>query len=208
MTFTLAQRLIAAGVVCLVALISLVVVEGRARAAGTEVLLRMQPVDPRSLLTGHYVQLSFADALAPGAACPPMVDQTVPLNVFRSGETQNWLALKPDGNVHVLAGEYATKAEALTHAPVAARGTARCESMFRPTPGAPDGVGEEVSTVILQLPIDRFHADQDEAMALEKILGDRDSVDRIAAIVSVSEDGAVRTKGVVIDGKRVELTWF
>jgi hypothetical protein len=24
----------------------------------------------------------------------------------------------------------------------------------------------------------------------------------------VSKDGAARTKGVVIDGKRVELTWF
>ncbi len=208
MTFSLAKRLIAAGVICLVALIGLVVVEGRARAAGTEVILRMQPVDPRALLTGHYVQLSFADPLDRGEVCPPLLGETVSLNVFRPSDNAKWLALKPEGDVHVLAGEYATKAEALRHATVVARGDARCETMFMPTPGATDGSGAEVATVVLELPIDRFHADQDEAMALEKILRDRDNVDRIAAIVSVSDDGAVRTKGVVIDGKRVELTWF
>lgn len=208
MTVTLAQRLIAAGALCLVALIGLVVVEGRARAAGAEVILRMQPVDPRALLTGHYVQLSFADPLEHGETCPPLLDETVSRNIFRSSDASGWLALKPEGDVHVLAGEYATKAEALQHAPVAARGSARCETMFMPLPGATDGSGEEVATVVMQLPIDRFHADQDEAEALEKILRNRDSVDRIAAIVSVSDDGVARTKGVIIDGKRVELTWF
>ena len=208
MSFTLAQRLIAAGVICLVALIGLVVVEGRARAAGTEVILRMQPVDPRSLLTGHYVQLSFAEQLEPGETCPPLVDKQVSFNVFRSSDAQHWLALKPEGDVHVLAGEYLTKAEALAHAPVAGRGNASCNTTFRPTPGAPEGVGDEVATVFLHLSIDRFHADQDEALALEQIINDRTGVDRIGAVVSIADAGVVRTKGVIVDGKRVELTWF
>ncbi|MBL8557682.1 MAG: GDYXXLXY domain-containing protein [Hyphomonadaceae bacterium] len=208
MTFTLAQRLIAVGALCLAALIGLVVMEGRARAAGTEVLLRMQPVDPRALLTGHYVMLSFADQLEPGEPCPPLRDHQASPNFFRADDGQNWLALKPDGDVHVLAGEYATKAEALAHAPIAARGAASCSTTFRQIPGATDGAGDEVATVFLHLSIDRFHADQDEAEALEAILRDRTSIDRVAAIVSVGSDGAVRTKGVMVDDKRVELTWF
>ncbi len=31
---------------------------------------------------------------------------------------------------------------------------------------------------------------------------------RVAAILSVGADGTPRTKGLVVDGKRVELTWF
>ena len=208
MNFTLAQRLLAAGALCLAALIFLVVTEARARAAGTEVILRMQPVDPRALLTGHYIQLSFADQLEAGEACPPLVAEAVETNFFRSPEDPHWLALKPKGDLHVLAGEYATKAEAMAHGPVVARGSARCDSVFWATPGATDGGGEERVTVILQLPVDRFHADQDEAEALEKILRDRISLDRLAAILSVSKDGEVRTKGIVVDGKRVELSWF
>lgn len=208
MTITLAQRLIAAGAICLAALVWLVVAEGRARAGGTEVVLPMQPVDPRALLTGHYVQLSFAEQLSPGAPCPPMIDHAAPFNALRSSNHDRWLALRPEGDMHVLAGEYATKAEALAHAPVAARGSADCNTVFRALPGAPDGVGDEVATVMLYLPVDRFHADQDEAEALEKILRDQTLPRRIGAILSISDDGAVRTKGVVIDGKRVELTWF
>lgn len=208
MTFTLAQRLLAAGALCLAALIFLVVTEARARAAGTEVVLRMQPVDPRALLTGHYIQLSFAEQLDRGEACPPLVADDLSTNFFSGNDETHWLALKPDGDLYTLAGEYMTKEEALAHAPVAARGSARCDTTFMAMPGAPDGVGEERVTVFLQLPVDRFHADQDEAEALEKILRDRTFPGRLAAILSVTPDGAVRTKGIMIDDRRVELSWF
>jgi GDYXXLXY protein len=207
MMVSIAQRLIAAGGVCLVALVGLVILEGRARAAGVEVILPMQPVDPRALLTGHYVQLSFAEVLDAGKPCPALLgDETG----FPRGGSQDrgWLALRRDGAVHVLVGAFATQAEAARAGEVVLRGNAHCSTQFVPLPGATDGAGEERDTVILDLDIDRFHADQDEALALEKILRDRDQADRVAAIVSVSKDGAARTKGVVIDGKRVELTWF
>lgn len=206
MTISLAQRLLAAGFVCILALIGLVVIEGRARAAGREVILRMQPVDPRALLTGHYVQLSFADALEPGEACPPITAPPESPVMLRE-QQQDWLALRKAGDVHVLAGSYATRAEALKHGEVVARGTARCDPPFTPEPGA-EGAQASPGTVFLNLAVDRFFADQQEAEALEKILRDRDQVDRTAAILSVSEDGTVRTKGLVVDGKRVELTWF
>lgn len=206
MTISLAHRLLAAGFVCILALIGLVVIEGRARAAGREVILRMQPVDPRALLTGHYVQLSFADALEPGEACPSIAENDAAAGPF-GARAEDWLALRKAGDVHVLAGSYATKAEALKHGEIVARGTARCDPPFTPEPGA-EGAQASPGTVFLNLAVDRFFADQQEAEALEKILRDRDQVDRTAAILSVSEDGTVRTKGLVVDGKRVELTWF
>jgi hypothetical protein len=207
MTIPLAHRLLAAGFVCLLALIGLVVMEGRARVTGREVILRMQPVDPRALLTGHYVQLSFADTLASGEGCPPIIQLAEGPTGWRYKPGETWLALKRQSDVHVLAGEYATKMEAMKHGEIIARGTARCDPPFTPEPGA-DGATASPGTVFLNLSVDRFHADQDEAMALEKLLRDRTQTDRIAAILSVSDDGTVRTKGVMIDGKRVELTWF
>lgn len=205
MTISLAHRLLAAGFVCILALIGLVVMEGRARAAGREVIVRMQPVDPRALLTGHYVQLSFADVLDPGEACPPITGNDASFGAF-GARAEDWLALRRDGDVHVLAGSYATKAEALKNGEIAARGTARCDPPFTPEPGT-EGAASP-GAVFLNLAVDRYFADQQEAEALEKILRDRDQVDRTAAILSVSEDGTVRTKGVIVDGKRVELTWF
>ncbi|KAF0173555.1 MAG: GDYXXLXY domain-containing protein [Hyphomonadaceae bacterium] len=206
MTISLAHRLLAAGVVCILALIGLVIIEGRARAAGREVIVRMQPVDPRALLTGHYVQLSFADSLAPGEACPPITEREAQFGAF-GARSEDWLALRKDGDVHVLAGSYATKGEALKHGEIVVRGFARCDPPFTPEPGT-EGATASPGTVFLDLSVDRFYADQQEAEALEKILHDRDQTDRTAAILSVSDDGTVRTKGVIVDGKRVELTWF
>jgi len=206
MILSLAQRLLAAGAVCLLALIGLVVMEGRARAGGQEVILRMQPVDPRALLTGHYVQLSFADTLEPGQPCPPIKPELPPSGPFGK-RSEDWLALRKEGDVHVLAGSYATRAEATQHGEIVARGSARCDEPFSPDPG--DATSTPVpATVFLDLSVDRFFADQQEAEAMEKILRDRDKVDRTAAILSVSQDGTVRTKGLLIDGKRVELSWF
>lgn len=204
--FSIAQRLLAAGAACLVALVGLVVLEARARAAGVEVILPMQPVDPRGLLTGHYIRLSFADRLDAGRACPPLVEPAEGVVDWRNGPRDNWLALKREGDVHVLAGEFATRAQAAAAGDVVVRGRARCSQQFWPSRTG-DG-GEEAMVVVLELGVDRFHADQDEAETLEKILRDRDEVDRMAAILSVSPDGAARTKGVALDGKRVELTWF
>lgn len=207
MTITLAHRLLAAGALCFFALIGLVVIEGRARASGVEVILPMQPVDPRALLTGHYIQLSFADQLKLGEACPPTIDRSAFIGPFNQ-PAPGWLALRRDGEVHVLAGEYETRDEAAKAGEVVVRGAASCFVQARFRPGDSAAPPEELNTVTLDLPIDRFHADQDEAMALEKILRDREQVDRMAAIVSVSPDGTARTKGIVVDGKRIELTWF
>ena len=206
LTLTLAQRILAAGALCLAALVGLVVMEGRARAAGVEVLLPMRPVDPRGLLTGHYIQLSFANRLEPGRACPPLTAPTEGPTGWRDKPPETWLALNRDGDVHVLTGEYATRKEAAAAGEIVVRGSARCTSQFWPSRNGDSG--EESTVVVMDLGVDRFHADQDEAERLEKILRNRDQIERMNAILSVSPDGAVRTKGITVDGKRVELTWF
>ncbi len=203
MTFGLPQRLLAAGAVCLVALIALVVIEDRARAAGSEVIVAMEPVDPRSILSGHYVMLGFTEALPAGEACPPLTTNP--------GD-DGWIALKRRGDLHTAAASAPTRAEVEGKGEVLVRGWAMCDEPVpaatdpEPAPGAP-------GRITMHLGVERFHADQDEATAIEKAMRDRPDGDfgeqsRVAAILSIGADGKPRTKGLVVDGKRVELTWF
>lgn len=185
MKVTLAQRLIASGAVLLAALVGLVIVEGNARAAGTEVILAMQPADPRSLLTGHYVQLAFVEEWPADRPCPPGAMDDHP-----------WIALRRTDTHHQASGAAPDRAGALALGDVAMRGRMVC---FTRDPGE----------VRLTLAVDRFHADQDEALAIEKAI--RDSVGEgapVYAILSVGKDGTPRAKGVIVNGRRVELTWF
>ena len=66
-----APRILAVAAFCAAVLIGFVVNEGIARSSGQEVLLPVEGVDPRDLLSGHYVQLAFNQRLEPGEACPP-----------------------------------------------------------------------------------------------------------------------------------------
>ena len=198
MKLTLPLRLLLAGVLCLAALIALVVIEGRARAAGREVIVAMQPVDPRSILSGHYVQLNFTEPLD-GAPCPPL--EAAPLN------DEGWVALKPRGERHVVAGAASTRAAAQKLGDVVVRGWASCEAAIPGTP-EPNPAPGFPGALTLHIGVNRFHADQDEATAIETAMRDRAGDPRVAAILSIGADGTPRTKGIMIDGKRVELSWF
>ena len=63
-------RIAAAAAVLVLLLVAVVLRENGARAAGREVLLPMEAVDPRDLLTGHYVALRLSQQLALGQPCP------------------------------------------------------------------------------------------------------------------------------------------
>ncbi len=195
--FGLPQRLIAAGAVCIAALIGLVLMEGAARAAGTEVIVAMRPVDPRALLTGHYVQLSFDDAIPLGGACPP--------TDIESG-ADGWIALRKAGDRHVVAAVMGARAAAAPLGDVVVRGAATCNP---PSPPSTEVKTGQPGNVTMRLAVERFHADQDEAVALETAMRDvPDGETRLFAILSIGKDGAPRTKGLIVDGKRVDLTWF
>lgn len=188
MMLSLPLRIVATGVLLTAALVALVIYEGQARARGQEVRLAMEAFDPRSLLTGHYAALQMTDALPAGVPCP-------------DGAQDRWLALRPDGAVHRLAGVAASREAALKLGPVAVRGTASCIGRFSDDPAAPQ-------TVRLDIGVDRLHADQEEAEALEAALRAGPDRPEARAVVSIGRDGRARLKGVVVGGRRTDLDCF
>ena len=78
-------RILIVAALCVLALIGLVVRESMARASGTEVLLAMEAVDPRALLSGHYVIVALREELSAEDAC------------WSEQSREPWLGLAPSG---------------------------------------------------------------------------------------------------------------
>jgi hypothetical protein len=188
----LPQRILAAAVLLALVLAGLVIHESRARAAGQEVRLPMEAVDPRSLLGGHYVALQLTQAMAAGQPCPPGLPQ---------GPRPGWIALVRTPTGERVGGGGATRAEALTHGVIALKGRADCY--------AAPASGEFPGRITLKIGVDRFHADQKQAQALDAALRGRtpNAPDQAFAVVSVGQDGKARLKGVIVGGQRADLTW-
>ena len=189
---SLPVRILAASGVLTLALIGLVVREGAARAQGQEVVLAITGYDPRELLTGHYVQFQFRSEYPTGTPCPAGAGGYV-----RRPDT--WVALVRKGDHHEATGVAPSRAAALKLGQIAVKGDVDCLAR-----GAP-----ETTWVILNLGLERLHADQGQAEALEKVL--RATGDRAAsgyAVVSVGADGRARLKGVTAGGQRLDLDWF
>ena len=179
--------IIGAALLLAAVLILLVLREYQARQDGTEVALRVQQVDPRSLLSGHYVQLNFIDAAPAGFDCDGVG--------LRPGQTMSWIALRRNGDHHVLAGVTKTSAEAAKLGAPVLRGNVLC---LGPS---------EAPQVEIKIGIDRFHAAQKESEALEAMMrGPGDHA--VHALVSVGKDGRARLTGLKVDGRETRLDWF
>ena len=186
-------RIAAASAVLVLLLVGVVLRENGARATGREALLPMEAVDPRDLLTGHYVALRLTQQLALGQPCPRE------RSTFEDG---GWIGLKPAGGHYRFIGVGASRQAALAGgAELAVRGGVYCSrTAFGNT---------ESDVVTLDIGVDRFHADQDEAQAIEKALRERRQGEAPAfAVVSVGDDGRARLKGVIVGGKGTDLTWW
>ena len=187
-----ASRILMVAALCVAGLIVVVISEGAARRAGQEVLLPMEAVDPRALLSGHYVQLSLTQRLASTDACPAQSDD-------------RWVALRREGEHYVAAGGAASRDGAeLIGLPV--RGTFTCSPPTPPNAGVAGSPG----WITLQLGVDRFHVNQADAERIERVLRERSASGppRAFAIVSVGRDGRARLKGLKLDGERLELSWL
>lgn len=185
-------RIVAAATVLALALVGVVVREGRARAEGQEVVLAITGYDPRELLTGHYVQFQFRSEFPSGTPCPSG-------SGGYSRRPDAWVALRRQGDRHVATGAALSRDAALKLGDVAVRGDIDCLAR-----GAP-----ETTWVILNLGLDRLHTDQEQAEAIQKVmLASRDGPATGAAVVSVGADGKARLKGVTAGGRRVDLDWF
>lgn len=188
----LPARILAAAALLALGLVGLVVREGMARDSGQEVVLPITGYDPRELLTGHYVRFQFRSEYPPGTPCPPGQG-----GYLRRGDA--WVALTRRGDHHEATGAALSRAGALKLGEIAVRGDVDCLSRT-----APDN-----TWVILNLGVDRLHAGQGQAEAIEKImLATRDGPATGYAVVSVGADGKARLKGVSAGGRRVDLDWF
>lgn len=192
MKLNAAPRILLVAVLCAAALIGLVLSEGAARQSGQEILLPMEAVDPRSLLSGHHVQLGLTQRLTAPATCPA------------AGDYQ-WVALREEAGRHVAVGGAASREETqLLGLPV--KGTFTCSP---PTPATPESEAFP-GWIRLHLGIERFHVNQADALRIERVLREQnvDEATRAFAIVSVGRDGRARLKGLTIDGERLELSWL
>ena len=190
-------RILIVAALCALSLIGLVVRESMARAGGTEVLLAMEAVDPRALLSGHYVIVALQEALPLGEDCPPESTEVEPAS---------WLALRPDGELHRFAGAANTREDALKLGPVAVQGTSYCNPVLT----APEPENARPATVRLDLGVERFHIAQVDAQRIDRMLRTQTSTSaqRVFAIVSIGTDGRARLKGLQVDGERLELNWL
>lgn len=190
-----APRILIVAALCAASLVGLVIVEGNARSGGLEALLPMEAVDPRSLLSGHYVQLNLTQRLDAGEACPP------------GGPESKWLALRRDGDVYVLAGGAPSDDDARQITPVAIRGSFDCSP---PTESADVNVPGFPGWVTLHIGIDRFYVNQTEALRIEQVLREQrpDETPRALAVVSIGRDGRARLVGLMVDGERLDLNWL
>lgn len=188
-------RILAVAGVLALLLVGLVFAENRARDAGREVKLSMEAVDPRNLLTGHYIDLDLTQRLP--------VDRPCPANLPNQ-DKPGWLALKAIGDRHVLTGGAATREAAQKQGEIVVRGYAWC----RRVPGGADG--QEQDAVTLEIGVDRFHAAQADAERMERDLRAQRPGDpaQAFAIVSVGKEGRARLKAVILGGKRSDLDWW
>ncbi|MBX3430025.1 MAG: GDYXXLXY domain-containing protein [Hyphomonadaceae bacterium] len=186
-------RILAVSGLCAAALIALVATEGIARASGQEITLPMEAVDPRALLSGHYVRLNFTHQLEAPETCPP-------------NSSGKWLALRPENGVYVPAGSAESRDEAERLGQVPVKGAFTCSA---PTP-AGAGVEATPGWLSLDIGVDRFYINQADATRIERVLRDQRPGEqpRAFAVLSVGRDGRARLRALVIDGERFDLSWL
>lgn len=201
-------RILIVAALCVISLVGLVVRESMARDSGTEVLLAMEAVDPRSLLSGHYVIVGLQENLPEGETCPPAYiyeDWIGPQP--RQEIPTDWIALSRSGDTYRVAmRSLPSREEALSIGAVAVLGTSFCN----PRQLDERGAVIQPASQQMDLGISRFHINQADAERIDRMLRAQtpDSEQRIFAIVSIGRDGRARLKGLSIDGERLELSWL
>jgi uncharacterized membrane-anchored protein len=196
-------RIVIVATLCVLGLIGLVVRETMARASGTEVLLPMEAVDPRSLLSGHYVIINLTERLPEDQDCLNAPATEAEEDLPRE---DRWIALSLDGNVHRIGGTAPTREEALSLGSVAVRGTISCNAAVR----TPENVVVQPASIRSDLGFDRFYINQAKAERIERVLRERnaDEASTVYAIVNIGRDGRARLKGLSVNGEIIELNWL
>lgn len=197
-----ALRIMAVALVCVLGLIGVVVREGAARASGREIMMEMAPVDPRSLLSGHYVMLNLQTTVAGGDVCRHF-----------GAANADWLSLAPQGaapgspnapRTYAPIGQFAGRGPDESDGTVNVRGSATCDQL-------PDNQGKPQNAAIVRTEfenVSRFYIEQNEAERIGRMLSGQDGPRRVIAILSIGSDGRARLKGLWVEGRRLELNWL
>jgi hypothetical protein len=191
-------RILIVAAVCVLGLIGLVVRESMARSSGTEIVLPIEAVDPRDLLSGHYVIVRPTEAIPPDQICPSMEGDWEWVSLAPNGETVG------DARVYSFAAAAPTRGEAnLVAGNVVVHGDVMCSSPIPPDgefTGAP-------GRLIYNLGFDRFYINQAQAERIDLIMREQRPGEeaRVYVIASVGNDGRARLKGLFVDGERLDL---
>lgn len=199
-------RIIIVAALCVLGLIGLVVREGYERDHGETVILQMYAVDPRALLSGHYVTVGIQDhPTRPGLCRYFTLAETQPAGWIRL-EPHNWLSEQSRNSqpTHEATGFFAMRGSADATGGIGVRGSVN---------GCTDAVivGDEgtFGTINLDLGISRFYTNQRQAERIERALQTQEARDTIVlAIISIGRDGRARLKGLNVNGEIIELNWL
>lgn len=193
MRLSLPLRILLAAALLTAALVGLVVRESLARARGAEVVLPINAYDPRSPLSGHFVRFAITYPIPKGAACPPGAAAAVP--------DWRWVILRREGAFHRVASVAGSR-QGGRPGDVPVWGWVTCHP-------AGDGDPRAQGSLSLDLRVDRFHADQRQAEAIERSLRLAPGQSPSAfAVLSIDDRGKARLKGIIVNGRRTDLTWL
>lgn len=176
MTPLLRLLLIAAAMTALLAI--MVANQANARAGGTEIRLAMEPVDPRDLLLGHYVEL-----VTPLQRLDTSQFGDDGGHVYERGD-RVYVGLETDSD--------GSSRPVSLHA--SAPGGMFVEGRVRYASNAGDEPGQWLT---VHYNIERYFASPEAALELEDFRNER----RLRLVVSVSESGSAVIKGLEIDGE-------
>ena len=149
---------------------------------GREVLLKVQPIDPRDLLRGDYVRLGYDISVLTGTIFVPPVKQS------EHGDHQVWVLLKPgEGSV------FEAKAAALDRDALPETGPdgVVIRGSVSPLPFAEERTSATYG-------IERFYLPEGEGKPIERDMRERP----FFVVAAVAEDGAAQIKRF-LDGDKV-----
>ncbi len=166
---------LAATVLCLI-LCGILYNENRLAREGIPATLSVEGFDPRDILSGNYVELSFFS------------EQNIAPKCY--GET--YLGLKRERGKALVIGDFPSPEAVRKAGLIGTIGSCQFDKQ--------DEKANPPYKVRVMLPISRFYANAETALALEKALQDPQT--QAIAEISLGSDGKARLRALIVNGKR------
>jgi hypothetical protein len=195
-----------AGTAMISALVGSAVAHRMRIAAGREILVATEAVDPRALFVGHFAQLRVQPNFV--AADPATIEALEKADAA-------FVTLAPAAEPEVW------RVVSISLSKPAPASADMVVVRVRPT-GVEDRLGDGQRGLGFSWGVDRIYLDQQKAEGLEKAMRAQPWFDapaetpegepaptppKVRAVLSIGTDGAALVKGVEIDGRRVETPW-